>query len=571
MRKKRYLIRYVRLVFSIGKIGSVFAFGGLLVCACINMIFPYLISNIVDLGIEGKNLPILINLSGIYFILVIIVNGINLKLDYYFQKLKLKISTKLKTQIIEDLTMAKGEYLAKKETGNLLKILNDDLINIEEFGIDTIYEFVINIFTLCAVIIILLQFDVRLVLVVLIIQVFVLGINLFMTGKINKSIKRVRNIIGKQANNEEQFVSNLKNAILSNTTKYFIKRISISQDDYVAQAQKTSLLIGIQKGAVIVLGEFSTIFTYFIGGILIINISMSMGELLAFMKYISLLIAPSTFLVNFNVKLHQTQVSLEKIYGEIEQLELDAKIRCGNKTVNQIEKIQLENLCFAYNNSFVLNHLNICMEKGKIYGIVGMSGCGKSTIINLLYRLWDSQSGKILINNEDIRLFNLESIRNRICIVSQDIFLFDGDIYENLLLDEKVEIKDVEKMCIKMKLTDLIDEEVNNIGERGDNISGGQRQRIAIGRALLKNCDVYVFDEATSALDNTTQKIVFEIIHEVLKHKIVIMIAHRTEIIKEIEHIFVMDKGCIIENGNHQELMKNKGEYYKIMLGKKEE
>lgn len=211
-------------------------------------------------------------------------------------------------------------------------------------------------------------------------------------------------------------------------------------------------------------------------------------------------------------------------------------------------------------------------KKGNTYAIVGGSGCGKSTIANLLYRLWDVDNGEIYINNHRISEINLSNLRKNISIVSQETVIFSGTIKENILINKKTIDKELEKICKSVGLEEFIntlEEGINTeIGERGVKISGGQKQRISIARAILNDSSVLIFDEATSALDNISQNNIIENLKDYLKDKIVIMIAHRLSTIIDVDVIYVMKNGEVIEKGKHINLIKKDG-YYSSLYRKR--
>ncbi len=569
MKKESYLIRYSKVIFKIGKYKCCLSFIGLLIVTGVDILLPQILAKIVDDGIGQKNNQILLTLSLIYLILLLVSKSDIFILDNYYEKLKLKISTFYKNDLLKRLSMAKGNYLSYLETGNVLHIIDSDLSNIEEFGVDMIFDAITNLLTFLFVFYILIQNDMKLLFPVIGIQIMLFCINYFMTKKISSNIKHVRDIVGEQSNLEEQYISNLKSIILTDSADFFRKLIGKKQREFVKQSQKTNLLLSGQKELVIVLNEFSTIITYLIGGCLIIDSSMSMGELLAFVKYVSMLVGPCMYFVNFNIKIHQVNISLKNLYSEMDKIECQLE-QCQNGIeLKEIRNIEFCDVSFSYDKKKVFNGLNFTIRNGKIYGIVGESGCGKSTLGNLLYRLWEPDEGRILINGKDIKEFCLDSVRKRICIVCQDALLFDGSIIENIKMDnENISEGKIIEICRNVKLLSTIKEKGGkNIGERGNNLSGGQRQRIAIARALTKKCDVFILDEATAALDNKSQNIILKNIKLYLRDKTVIVIAHRIEAIKELENIIVMKDGDVVERGSHQELIKMKGNYFNILEG----
>ena len=307
--------------------------------------------------------------------------------------------------------------------------------------------------------------------------------------------------------------------------------------------------------------------TYLFGGMLIIYTNMSIGELISFLQYTTLLISPCMFLISYNLKIHQISVSLGKIYDELENITTSnhgtGKLNCNEK----INTIEFESVSFSYENIGIIDNLTFLLKSGEITALIGESGCGKSTIVNLIYRLWDADAGKILINGKEIGNYEICSLRNRICVIGQEVLILDDSIVDNVLLEdrEKMKIEKFDEICTILNIDKLVtNRERESVGENGKNISGGQKQKVAIARALLRECDVFIFDEATSALDNISQQKVLSGIMPYLENKIVLIIAHRMETIKNADKILVMEKGKIVEEGKHNELLEKDGVYSKM-------
>ena len=242
----------------------------------------------------------------------------------------------------------------------------------------------------------------------------------------------------------------------------------------------------------------------------------------------------------------------------------------SNKLVNFNDKIQISNLNFEYVQNFpVLNDISIDIKKGETSAIVGSTGSGKSTLIKLLLRLYDSTSGEIIFDNDDIKDLEIDSLRNKIGLVSQDIFLFEGTVFENIAygnLDASdEEVWEAARLSESDKFINLLpNKEKTIVGERGQKLSGGQRQRISIARAILKNPEILILDEATSAVDNETEAAIQRSINTLKKGRTVIAIAHRLSTIRNAEIIYVLEEGRIVESGNHESLLDIKGVYSKL-------
>ena len=254
-------------------------------------------------------------------------------------------------------------------------------------------------------------------------------------------------------------------------------------------------------------------------------------------------------------------------------------IQNGSIEAGSIEKfIALEDVNFSYVDNFpVLNDVSINIKKGSTTAIVGSTGSGKSTLIKLLLRLYDVKAGKIKFDDIDIKDLNVHSLRKTIGLVSQDIFLFEGTVFENIaygnLEASNGDIWKAAKLSESDEFINLLpNKEDTIVGERGQKLSGGQRQRISIARAILKNPEILILDEATSAVDNETEAAIQRSLDTLKEGRTVIAIAHRLSTIRNADIIYVLEKGQIVESGTHEELVKLKKVYanlWDVQTGKK--
>ena len=568
MKKNRHFRKYIKLIIQTGGYCIILAFVAMLTMTIMNLFLPGLLQYIIDDGIVKKNISALVKYCCVYIGLMLFIRAIDVILENYYGKLRLKVASQLKYKFYHGMNKVSGEYLSKQETGNVLRILDNDIYQVETFGIDLIFDLITNVITAIMVVIILAKYNVILLGLAIVIQVSMFGINSVLSKRITENIKAVRNTSGKQSNLQEQFVSNLKNIILANTGGFLSGLLIRKQKEYVEKSEKVNFLIAIQSSIANGINSLGIIMTYFFGGMLIIYENMSIGELISFLQYVTLLISPCMFLISYNLKIRQISVSLERIYDELENIiisdQYTGKMNCNEK----INRIEFENVGFSYGNLKIINNLTFLLQSGEITALIGESGCGKSTIINLIYHLWNIDAGKILINGKDIENYEICSLRNKICVIGQETFIFDDSIADNVLLEacEKVKIKKFDELCIALNINKLIsNREKESLGENGKNISGGQKQKIAIARALMRECDVFIFDEATSALDNISQQKVLSEIMPYLENKIVLIIAHRMETIENADKILVMENGKIVEEGKHNELLKQNGIYSKML------
>lgn len=305
-----------------------------------------------------------------------------------------------------------------------------------------------------------------------------------------------------------------------------------------------------------------------VGGLSVINGEMTMGELITFNSLLAYFLDPVKNLINLQPQMQTAVVAADRL-GEI--LDLDAekteKERRKMAPASLAGDIEIKNMDFRYGTrKLVLENINLKIEKGQNVAFVGESGSGKTTLSKLLLHLYTAENGDILINQNHIEDIQLEVLREKIAYIPQETFLFSGSIYENLTLGmDDANMDDVIEATKMAQAHDFINElplrYETRLEENGANLSGGQRQRLAIARAMLKKPDILILDEATSNLDAITERALDRTIHEYAKDMTTIFIAHRLSTIKNCDQIFVMDKGKIVEQGTHGELIALGGRY----------
>ena len=307
------------------------------------------------------------------------------------------------------------------------------------------------------------------------------------------------------------------------------------------------------------------------GSRLVLNNTITVGDFVAFTGYIDLFYSPVMWLPGIITKFKRAQISygrLDKVFN----LEKENFMLENENSKNLIHgDIRIENLSFNYpeNIDQVLNNMSLEIKEGETLGIIGTIGSGKTTLMNLLLRLYHIPDGKIFINNIDINKINLETLRNSISYITQDNFLFSSTIKDNIsLFKENFNDYEIEESTKQSMISDDINSMKNGIytiiGERGIDLSGGQKQRVVISRAFLNKSNILIFDDTFSALDNKTEKSVLQNIKKLVKNKTCIIISNRISDVKDSDKIIVLDAGSIVEHGTHQELLKNKGLYFKF-------
>lgn len=307
------------------------------------------------------------------------------------------------------------------------------------------------------------------------------------------------------------------------------------------------------------------------GSYLIVNGTITSGSFVSFITALIMLYNP---IKNIGKSFNAVQLSFLAIERITDILELKPEItnKPDARKLEKVKKsIRFKNVCFEYDPGVpVLKNINLDIKAGTTVALVGNSGGGKSTIVNLIPRFYDVASGAVSIDGTDIRDLTVESLRDKIAVVFQDNFLFSGTIRDNILLGKEDASEEDVMNAVKMAcLEDFILEAERGldteIGERGSLLSGGQRQRLSIARAFIKNAPIVILDEATSALDNKSEAVVQKAIENLMKDRTVFVIAHRLSTVQNADNIVVINNGEVVEQGSHRELLKIEGGAYKAL------
>lgn len=306
------------------------------------------------------------------------------------------------------------------------------------------------------------------------------------------------------------------------------------------------------------------------GSNLVVAGQMTVGNLVAFLGYLTLLDMPVMALPWMISRIDEFKISLTRLNKvfNLDEEQIDEEEHVNKEHLSNIE---IKDLSFHYPDSLVnvLSNINVSVKKGEMLGIIGVVGSGKTTLMNLLLKLYEVDPGKIFIDGKDINEINPKTIRDSICYITQDNFLFSTSLKENINLfkdefnDESI-IESTKQAMIHDEILDMEDGIYTVIGEKGIDLSGGQKQRVVLSRAFLNNSDIVIFDDTFSALDNKTEQHVLKNIKELVKDKTCIIVSNRISDIKDCDKIIVLEQGKIIEHGNHKSLINQGGKYYKF-------
>ena len=478
------------------------------------------------------------------------------------------IEHKLRSDTFQNVLSLDMTYFENKSSGRLMAILNDDVNQLERF-LDTGANKLLQ--TATTVIVIggtFLYISPTIALFAFIpIPIIIFGSFKF-TTTIAKRYEKIRETIETLNNSLSNSISGILNVKSFTREQVEYKRISTASNEVKSAnyhaIKLSAAFIPIIRVAIL----FGFTATLLIGGFLALEgeIKVAMYSVLLFIT--QRLLWPLTELGDTFDLYQRAMASFKRILNLKEE---KPSIIDGNRDFESLQKgIVLNNAVFSYTQGFeVLKKINLNIESGKTTAIVGSTGSGKSTLIKLLLRLYDLDSGAINFDSTELKELRLESLRKNIGLVSQDVFLFEGTVFENIAYGN-LEASDEEVLdaANQSEATDFIkqlpDKENTIVGERGQKLSGGQRQRISIARAILKNPEILILDEATSAVDNETEAAIQRSLDMLKQNRTVVVIAHRLSTIRNADKIYVLENGEIVESGSHEELLENKNVYFKL-------
>ena len=508
----------------------------------------------------------------LYFIpIAVLSTGIIKGMASYFQVISLnfmsqRIIEKLRNDIFKNIINLQYNFFVNHKTGSLITRVTTDTYYLSGAMANSYTALIKDSLTLIVLSTNMFYQNWKLALITIFVFPLALIPIRVLGRKIRNVTMNVQNQIGNLASTLEEIFKGVKNVKSFNAENFEINRVSKEILTARELSFKYEKIIARSRPFTETLGSLAAGLAIFGGGVFVIKENMSAGELMSFLVSLMLAYAPLKSLINVNVTLQSGLGAASRIF---EIIDLKNEILNGSKSLKSFESIKIENIKFKYQGSSkdIINNASLDIVKNKRIAIVGPSGSGKSTLLSLILRLFDVNEGAISINGIDIKNLNLKSLRSILSYVSQDTVLFDGTIFENIQYNSISSKNDIYKFaelaCLNEFINELPEKFDTKIGENGIKLSGGQRQRIAIARALARKKSLVLLDEPSSNLDLKTEDQLFKNLNS-LKPITLVVVAHRLSTIKNFDEIYYMEKGEILEKGNHKSLMLRKGQYYKL-------
>ncbi len=569
------LIKYInpyKLRLFIAAICTMVAAGG-------TVYLPWIIKDVVDQVLSEKDSEKLT-----YIVLSIIVVFIIRGIFYYGQSYLMSyvgqhVVIDIRKAVFDKLQRLSMAFYDKNKTGTIMSYVTNDVNALQAALVDNIVEMITEGFILIASICAMLYLDWKLFLFTFCTFPVVLAFIDFFGKKIRKSGSRIQEATADITSVLQETVSSARVIKSFVREDYEINRFDKENMNNFRANMKYVQLSATLTPTIEFVAAIGVALILWYGGNSVINGDITAGALVAFLSYAVNISNPIKRLSRVIGNIQKALAAAQRVFDVLDLPEVIKNIPQA-KTLPHVQgNVQFKNVSFAYNhNEPILDNVSFTATPGQVVALVGPSGAGKSTVASLLPRFYDVTGGSIIIDGCDIREVTMESLREQVGIVPQETMLFNGSVYNNILygrLDAtREEIEAAAKAAnahnFIMELPQGYD---TMLGDRGVNMSGGQRQRIAIARAILKNPQILILDEATSALDTESERVVQEALDRLMVGRTSFVIAHRLSTIKNADKILVMEKGQVVEEGSHEELLARNGLYahlYQIQYRNKE-
>ena len=536
------------------------------------LVLPMILRYITNVGmtdLSALTLKTILTIGTVYLVLRIIDGMASFYMAYTGHVMGASIETDMREDAFAHLQKLSDNYFNNTKVGQIMSRITSDLFDVTEFAHHCPEEFFIA--GIKAVIAFILLARINLLLTVLIFLCVPLMIAVCMMFNF-----RMKKVFGKQRQQIGELNARIEDSLLGQKV---VKAFTNEEVENEKFEQDNGAFLDIKKESYKYMGAFQTTVRMFdglmyllvlvAGSAFMLKGLIEPGDLVAYIMYVSTLIATIRRIIEFAEQFQRGMTGIERflqiVDADIEIFDEPDAVALG-KTKGDIV---FENVSFEYpdDHNKVFANLNLSIRSGEKVAIVGPSGGGKTTLCNLIPRFYDVSAGRITLDGEDIKHFTLKSLRGNIGIVQQDVYLFSGTIYDNIIYGRpgatEEEVEDAAKRAGAHEfITGLKDGYRTYVGERGVKLSGGQKQRISIARVFLKNPPVIILDEATSALDNESEFAVAQSLAKLSEGRTTLTIAHRLSSIRNSDRILVLTEEGIVEEGNHEQLIDKKGIYY---------
>ena len=542
------------------------------IVAVASLFYPMIVKNIMNEYIFDDTPRRLIIWSLVLLGLYAAKAYFNYVMGYYGHVVGVRMQANMRRDLFKKYETLPFSYFDNHKTGDLISRLSNDLFDVAELAHHGPENLFLSVLMLIGSFIVLAGINLTLTLIMFAIIPFIVLFTLLSRTRMMSAMNASRREMSGINSALENSISGVRETKSYVAEHHEICKFNASNTRFLKCRTEAMFSLGFFHAIMQLLTDLLYLVIIFVGGLFLYYKRIDAGEFAAFILYISMFLNPINRFVTLFEQLQEGMSGFRR-FDEImnEPPEDDA----GERVINELRgDIVFDGVSFGYttvgeSERLVISDLNLKIDAGKTLALVGPSGGGKSTLCNLIPRFYDINSGKITLDGVDIRDIKLESLRKNIGIVSQNVFLFDGTVRENIAYgnldatDEQIEAA-ARKANIHEYISTLEHGYNTEVGERGVKLSGGQKQRVAIARVFLKNPKLLILDEATSALDNVTEMQIQESLEELSRGRTVIVVAHRLSTVQNADEIVVIDRSGIVEMGTHDELLLNNGEYKRL-------
>jgi ATP-binding cassette subfamily B protein len=550
---------------------------------CLMLVPPYLTRSLVDVVLKdiGGVFPedstrMLINICILLATIQFIRHALGAWRAYVMRKCSTGIVRRLRDDVYKHAQYLPMSFYDKTSTGSVINRISGDSSTLQAFMLRITQDAVVEFFRMMGIIIIMLIMSPRLALYSLLpVPFVVIGSRIF-SKKIAPYYRRIWRKWTAVSSVLTDTIPGIRVIKSFTNEKNATDLFEKSNAEWYDTNLKAGRILSVYPSAVNLFIGFGSVIIWALGGFAVLSGGHSgvgeitAGLLVSFISYAAMFYEPVNFFATLNDSFQNALSSAERIF-DILDAEPEANFGKGNIPEHPFKgKIEFKNVSFSFDRSKkVLKNINITIEPGDIVGIVGTTGSGKSTLVNLFMRYYDNYQGRILVDGKDIRKIDMEYFRSQIGYVQQEPMMFHDTIFNNIAYgNSKFTVEDVIYAADIANAHQFIVRQPDGydsvLGERGVGLSGGERQRVSIARAVLKNPSILVFDEATASVDSETEHLIQESIEHLIMGRTTIMIAHRLSTLSKANKIIVVDNGSILECGTPEELLAKKGKYYKL-------
>lgn len=541
------------------------------ILAIVAPVRPYLISVSVDDYIHNNLWQMLVNITIIQIVILLIENVLKFIFLYLTNWTGQNVVNDMRQKVFNKIVHQKLSFFDKTPIGTLTTRTINDIEAVNDVFANGLISILADVLTIIAIMGIMFYTDWRLTLVSLSVFPILIIATYFFKESVKKSFQSVRNAVAQLNAFVQEHISGMYVVQIFGATKNEQDKFDEINKQHRDANIKAIFAYSVFFPVVEIILALATGLLVWYGARQMMELQVSQGVIISFTMYLNLLFRPLRMLAD---KFNTLQMGI--IAGDRVLKILDSKehLQENGTYVSEkiIGKIDFQQVEFEYVPDVpVLKGVSFHVKPGETLALVGHTGAGKSSVINILTRLYEIKSGKILIDNKDLKEYDIYQLRKKIAVVLQDVYLFSGSIYDNITMgDESISLERVQQVCQYLGIDEMISRLPNayhfNVKERGNTLSQGQRQLISFARALISEPSILILDEATASVDSESEILIQKAIETMVKGRTSIIIAHRLSTIKNANKIIVLDKGTIIEEGTHHELMEKEGVYFQMNM-----